>query len=224
MLSNAFTVTAFDGSLSSSPAVQVNINVQSFGHRRSILSGPWIVNNSSGAAIGLGQISQNGSNLTLVNANGISSRRAVHCSPNQVVASNFDNHCQRGRHDRHQHARQRTHSLGRRHGLAAGFAAGPYSVSSPGISSPTLASITQNGLLTLVNGSNVATATIANTTGLQLAASGSNSPRDLRGRQDRIHKQRPSLDETRFARRLQQSGRIRDPRHSEWHMRPDVCR
>jgi hypothetical protein len=53
---NAFSVTAFDGSLNSVPAVQVKINVSSWGSQFD-LSGAWLVVNPSGVSEGLGNVS-----------------------------------------------------------------------------------------------------------------------------------------------------------------------
>ena len=44
---NAFTVSAFDGSLNSTAAVQVNLNVRALGTAFD-LSGPWVICNSNG--------------------------------------------------------------------------------------------------------------------------------------------------------------------------------
>jgi len=162
---NAFTVTAFDGTLSSSPAVQVTMNVQSFGLASS-LSGTWIVDSAGGVALGLGQITQTGSNLSFVNFNGVSSSGQL-TSSTQLVATNFDG---------------RPSVTGTIDSTVADYGrilfadgtvwlrvslAGTYSVTGPGISSPTLATITQNGTgLALVCGSTSTSATISTVTQL----------------------------------------------------------
>ncbi|MGQ0635934.1 MAG: matrixin family metalloprotease [Planctomycetaceae bacterium] len=62
----AFTVTAFDGLASSSPAVSVSVNVVPFGSAFDI-SGPWVVNGA------LARIDQAGANLTFNDQNGVGS-------------------------------------------------------------------------------------------------------------------------------------------------------
>ena len=88
---NAFAVTAFDpvDSLTSSPPVQVTINVRAFGSAFN-LSGPWQIDNGSGTSIGMGRITQNGASLTVVNQNGLGSS-AHYTGFATIVASNFDN-------------------------------------------------------------------------------------------------------------------------------------
>ena len=86
---NAFTVTAFDGTLSSSTAIQATIDVQAIINALD-LSGAWIVDSGAGVVQGLGQITQSGSNVTFVNFDGVSSS-GQQTAPNQVVATNFDN-------------------------------------------------------------------------------------------------------------------------------------
>ena len=171
---SAFTVTAFDGTLSSSPAVQVKINVLTF-QIASDLSGAWVVNSSAGVSLGLGQISQTGSNLTFVNFDGGSST-GQYTAANQIVASNFDNQSSlAGTID------TTTADYGRivwadgtvwlRVSLG-----GQYSVTGPGISAPTLASITQSGSsLTLVNGGTTNSATITSTSQLTVSLGGGNT-------------------------------------------------
>ena len=171
---NAFTVTAFDGSLSSSIPVQVDITVQSFVPTFD-LSGPWIVHSSTGAVTGLGQISQNGSNLTFVNANSVSSAGQFTAS-NQLAASNFDNissvtatvdtsTADNGRILWSDGTVWLRVSLG-----------GQYSVTVPGSGTPTLASITQNGaLLSLVDGGTTNSATVSGTSQLTVSLGGSNT-------------------------------------------------
>ncbi|MFN0056389.1 MAG: beta strand repeat-containing protein, partial [Planctomycetales bacterium] len=62
----AFTVVAFDGSLASSPPVQVNVNVLGLGASYD-LTGPWVIGGR------LARISQNGANLTISDENGVGS-------------------------------------------------------------------------------------------------------------------------------------------------------
>jgi hypothetical protein len=168
---NAFTVTAFDGLLSSSPPVQVAIKVRAFGSAFD-LSGPWTVDDGSGNSVGLGRVTQTGTNLTVVNANGIGSA-AHYVSFNQIVASNFDNQTNvTGTIDT-------TTADDGRILWADGTVwlrislGGQYSVTGPGIMGPTLASITQNGvLLTLVNGGTTNSATITGTSQLTVSLGG----------------------------------------------------
>ncbi|HEY2253028.1 MAG TPA: S53 family peptidase, partial [Planctomycetaceae bacterium] len=168
---SAFTVTAFDGSLASSPAVQVKISVQALGTAFN-LSGPWIVDSAAGVAQGLGNVAQSGANLTFVNYNGASSS-GRYTSQNQVVVTNFDNQASvAGTIDT-------TAADDGRIVFADGTVwlrvtlGGQYSVAGTGINSPTLASVTQNGInLTLVSGGTSTAATIASATQLLVTTGG----------------------------------------------------
>jgi subtilase family serine protease len=168
---NAFTVIAFDGTLSSSSAVEVNINVQSITPSYN-LSGPWIVNNAAGTQIGLGQINQNGSNLAFVNANGVSSAGQF-ASSNQVTASNFDNiSIVTATVDTSTPDNGRILWSDGTVWLRVSLA-GQYSVAVPGSSTPTLASITQNGTaLTLINGATTNSATVSSASLLTVSLGG----------------------------------------------------
>jgi len=80
---NAFTVSAFDGSLASASPVQVTVNVRPFGTAFN-LTGVWTIGG------GLARINQNGPNLTLVNQAGVGSA-ASFIAGNQIVAPGFSN-------------------------------------------------------------------------------------------------------------------------------------
>ena len=171
---NAFTITAFDGSLSSSPPAQVTINVQALGNAFN-LSGAWIVNNSSGTTIGLGRITQNGASLSFVNTNNVSSS-GQYISPNQVVAANFDNQSSvTGAIDTSAADQGRIIWSDGTVWLRVSLA-GQYAVLTPGSNVSTLASISQTGSsLSLVNGLVSTTASITSATQLQVVASGKKS-------------------------------------------------
>jgi hypothetical protein len=171
---NAFSVTAFDGLSDSAPAVQVKVNVSNLGSQFD-LTGAWVVVNSSGASLGLGNVSQTGASLTLVNASGVSSS-ALYASQNQIRATNFNGTATVvGTID------TSTADQGRIAWADGTFwlrisLGGQYSVSGPGISSPTLASITQTGtLLTLVNGGTTNSATITSTSQLTVSLGSGNT-------------------------------------------------
>ncbi len=155
---SAFTVAAFDGSLTSAnTAVPVAINVRALGSAFD-LSGTWLVDSPAGATQGLGRIVQSGPNLTIVNYSGIGST-ATYTTASQITAASLDGNA---------------NVVGTVDTSAAddgritwsdGFVwlrvslGGQWAVTSG--STTTLASITQNNnLATLINGSTTTNATI----------------------------------------------------------------
>jgi hypothetical protein len=155
---SAFTVAAFDGSLTSAnTAVPVAINVRALGSAFD-LSGTWLVDSPAGTAQGLGRIVQSGPNLTLVNYNGIGST-ATYTTASQITAASLDGNANvQGNVDT-------SAADDGRITWSDGFVwlrvslGGQWAVTSG--STTTLGSITQNNnLATLINGSTTTNATI----------------------------------------------------------------